>query len=258
MYQKVRIRVVEASQISASGQVGESNEKAALVAIAHELKTPLAVITHLAAALRDTHIQLSALEQQQYLERIEFSGDRMLRLVEGLTQSYRLEQQGQLNLALEVEPVNLGQVCEEAAHELTPLARQLHQTLQLQLPKAKLVVAHRLFLHNVVVGLLDNALKHNPAETAVLLRLQGNEEKTQLHVRDNGPGMSHADFRTLEQRLGRELQPTGLRAGSSGLGLYVAGQLTRAMGGELGVLRHRLGGMTFYVELLASRQLSLI
>jgi len=70
--------------------------------------------------------------------------------------------------------------------------------------------------------------------------------------------LSRHELRALRDQLGRQLQPLSGRAQSSGLGLYIAARLTRAMGGKLGVICHPVAGASFYADLQRSTQLSLL
>lgn len=227
---------------------------AALSAAAHDLKAPLSSVRYMAATLRDAKTNLTKTQQNDYLWRIELTARRSLQLVEGLTYAYSTSQ-----LELDLEPVNVAQVCDDVLHEMSPLARQLAQTIELKLPRTgSLALAHYTLLNSVITGLCDNALKHNPPESHVLVRVSCERQAIQVAVRDSGPKISSRDFRLLKSRLGNQLNPLSGRAGDSGLGLYVASQLARAMQGQLNLHRHQSGGMTFALQLQPSCQLSLL
>ena len=82
------------------------------------------------------------------------------------------------------------------------------------------------------------------------------KEAVRLSVRDFGPMMSLREYRRRLE--GMEAGKTvRTRPESSGLGIYVASQFARAMNGQIGLIRHR-DGLTFYVEMPISRQLSLL
>ncbi len=224
-----------------------------LVAAAHELKTPLAIISHLAAALEDEALS-SPIERQASLRRIQLSAERTIRLVQGLTTSYRLDGQ----LTLDLQPVNIGQVCEEVAHEMLPFARMQQQTIQLELGhKAQLVVGEQELLHSVLFNLLDNAIRHTPPQASIRMHLRRRTEVVRVCVQDDGPGLRSSDMTRLQQRLGKQVQPIITRSSGSGLGLFIANQLASAMGGRVGVGRVE-SGADFHVDLLHSAQLSLI
>jgi signal transduction histidine kinase len=234
------------------------NDMAPLLAAAHELKTPLAVVAHLVASLRDTSTELTPELQTQYLERISLTTERMSRLVEGFTQAYRLGDERQLSL-LGLEPVNVVQTTEDVLHELSPLARQLGQQIHFDArARQPLAIANKQLLTSVLINLVDNALKHNQPGSMVDLRIYQQGNHVRSSVRDNGAELSRKDLLTLRGRFGKELQPLSGRSHSSGLGLYIANQLTRAMGGQMGAVCHHKTGATFFVDLQRSTQLSLL
>ncbi|HKX24568.1 MAG TPA: HAMP domain-containing sensor histidine kinase [Candidatus Saccharimonadales bacterium] len=227
-----------------------------LVAAAHELKTPLAIIAHLASALEDESL-VTPESRRESLQRIQLSAERTMRLIQGLTTSYRLNEQ-QLSLALNLQPVNINQICEEVAHEITPFAKVHNQTLELQLgQRSQLVVGDKELLHSVLFNLLDNALRHTPPEAEVRMHLRRRSELVRVCVHDSGPGIKASDMAQLKQRLGKQTQPIVTRSSGSGLGLYIAQQLAGAMGGRVGVGTVK-SGADFHVDLLRSTQLSFI
>ena len=227
-----------------------------LVAAAHELKTPLAIIAHLASALEDEALA-SPEQRRTSLQRIQLSAERTMRLIQGLTTSYRLGDD-QLKFALNLQPVNVSQVCEEVAHEILPFANVQRQSLELELgQRSQLVVGDKELLHSVLFNLLDNALRHTPPESTVRMHIRRRTEVVRICVHDNGPGIQPSDMSKLRQRIGKQPQPIVTRSSGSGLGLYIAEQLAVAMGGRLGVGSVK-SGADFHVDLLHSRQLSFI
>lgn len=239
------------------GMTGQANQPAELIAAAHELKSPLTLIAHMAATLRDADMGWTPAEQAVALERIQLSAERTLRLVQGLTVSYRLAQESQLGLAFTLEPLNIAQICQEAAHEIAPLAAAYNQTLQLRVSRSHLVVANNDLVRSIIFNLLDNALRHNPAQAAVRVSLRSHAAVTRLCVQDSGPGFAPGDLKRLNQTLGKRPQPLSGRAGSSGLGLYIASVMAETMGGRLGVGRTKIGA-DFHLDLLPSKQTSFL
>lgn len=222
-----------------------------LVAAAHELKTPLALIGGLSSTLLEDGEPLSP-RQREYLERILLSSDRMTRVVQGLVDAYRV---GQTAFELQLEPVHIGHLADEVAHELTPLSRKLNQSIQVRLSRhCRMVVANRLLLAEAICNLVDNALKHGQGNV-VAIGARGFREYTRVSVAHQGPSLSEAQFAQLERRLGGEAQPLHAQAGSSGIGLYIVRQLVQAMGGRIG-LERPTKGTSIYIDLCTSTQLS--
>ncbi len=240
--------------VTDQGQLFGLEHVASLSAAAHDLKTPLSTVYYLASSLRDNKLELSYAEQQEYLWRIQLSAQRGLQLIEGLTYAYNTTQ-----LQLSVEPVNVVQACEDVLHELDPLTKRLGQTIELRLPKSyALALAHHTVLRSVITNLCDNALKHSPPESHIVIKVEKLSTAVHVAVRDNGAHLSVKDYRQLKQRLGKEVNPLGGRVGSSGLGLYVASQLSEAMNGKLRMVRHHTSGLTMQLQLKPSYQLSFL
>lgn len=230
---------------------------AIIAAAAHELKTPLTLISHISQMLVDEQLGLSEQERAKYARRLQLVSARTLRLVQHLTLSYRLDDNKQLAFAFKLEPVNTREVCEQVLHELTPYAREYEQELRFKTAsRPQLVVANRDIMYDVVVNLVDNAIRHNVPGKPVQVSALTHADHVRVSVHDSGNGISKHDLNKLRESLGREMQPLSGHAGSSGLGLYIANQLASAMGGAIGLGR-ATQGTTFFADFLRSKQLSL-
>jgi signal transduction histidine kinase len=218
------------------------------VALAHELKAPLGLIRHLALA-RDYY---SETERDTAFRRIELAAERSLRLIETLARSHR-------RFELDSEPINLSCLCEEVAHELLPLARETSRTIELKLPRQPLLaVGNREILGSVLFGLCDNAFAYAEAGQPILIHTSQRKNDARVAVSDQGPGINKKQLGEIAARLGKAPQTISNRPGSSGLGLYIAGQFATAMQGRFGVKQSRVGAQSFYIDLPRSRQLSLM
>ncbi|HVI69314.1 MAG TPA: HAMP domain-containing sensor histidine kinase [Magnetospirillaceae bacterium] len=241
-----------------TGQQALIGPSAVIAAAAHELKTPLTLITYISQILGDDSLDLSDEDRKHYLQRLQLVSKRTLRLLQHMTMSYRLESQSQMAFRFDLEPVNMHEVCEAALHEMTPYAQAYNQKLELLHPgRSPVVVAHREVLFDVVVNLVDNAIRHNQPGAAVKVTSHVRGPQVRLQVHDSGGGMSTKTLRQLRSNLGALPQPFEGHAGTSGLGLYIVQQLVGAMGGTLGLGRAR-EGTTFFVDILRSQQLRLL
>jgi signal transduction histidine kinase len=224
-----------------------------LVTAAHELKAPLSLIRQLSLGLEGGGLDIT--EQNRILRQIVLTSERALRLTTDLSRSSRVQ-----DSLFELEPINPQQLCEEVAHELTPLyaakGREIRVTSQY---RPVLAVANRDLLRRIILNFGDNALHYADSEIPVELRMatQVSARKIRIGVRDYGPAVPADMWRRLQSHLGTTTQPLHSRPQSSGLGLYIASQFALAMHGSVGASRHR-DGATFYVDLDASTQLSLL
>jgi K+-sensing histidine kinase KdpD len=233
------------------------SEVTPLIAAAHELKAPLALMRQTALLLQSHHADehLSSSEAQKLLQRISLTAERALRLTSDLTRVSRLE-----DALFSLEPVNPEEVCKDIIAELTPLFEAHGKQVAMKgRTHPLLLVANRDLLRRILLGFNDNALHYSQPGTAVHMQITAFKKAgiVRIGVRDYGPALSADMWRTLRSKLAHAPQSVHARPESSGLGLYIAGQFAEAMQGTIGAIRHK-DGATFYVDLQASTQLSLL
>lgn len=219
--------------------------------MSHELRTPLNAIIGFSYILRQQIKGPLNADQQDYIHRIYDAGDHLLRLLNDILDSAKLEA-GKLDL--QREPVLLEAVFSEVMTTSAVLLRDkpiiLRQELAADLPR---VDADRLRLAQVLLNLLSNAIKFTEAGT-ITLRAQRvadegagitDREWVLIEVEDTGIGIApehiaviFEEFRQVEELLSR-------RYGGTGLGLPISQRLVELHGGTLTV-RSTLGqGSTF-------------
>ena len=224
-----------------------------LIAAAHELKSPLALVRQLSLMLEADDV--SHEERQRMLRQISLTSERALRLTNDLTRSARLG-----DALFELEPINPQELCKDIIHELRPLFTAHGRDVHL-LPRKHplLLVANRDLLRRIIMNFSDNALNYVDTDGVVEIQIHALQagRTIRLGVRDYGPALSSDMWRSLKDKLTVAPQSIHARPESSGLGLYIASQFAEAMNGTIGVTRHR-NGATFYVDLSASTQLSLL
>lgn len=225
-----------------------------LIAAAHELKAPLALIRQLSLGLEAEGVESD--ETRRILEQISLTSQRALRLTTDLTRASRVD-----NTSLfELEPINPLHLCEEVVGELAPLYKARGREIRVaRRQRSHLAVANRDLLRRILLNFGDNALNYaatkQPVELKVASLARG--KKIRLSVRDYGPALSANVWRQLQVNLGRGPQSINARPQSSGLGLYIANQFADSMQAQVGAIRHR-DGATFYVDMDSSLQLSLL
>ncbi len=221
------------------------------ISASHELKSPLALIRQLSLALTDETLTQKDLEN--IAERITLTSERALRLTTDLTKAHRLE-----DSFFALEPLNPLQLVEEVVDELSPLYRAHGKTISFShYNRPVLAVANRDLLRRVLLNFADNALHYSDKNTTVEFNIHRQKSNIRMSVRDYGPAIPSDIWQKLSSTIGRSGQVIHNRPASSGLGLMVAMQFAEAMNGRIGAKRHS-DGTTFYVDLAASTQLSLL
>ena len=224
--------------------------KAEFVAtVSHELRTPLAAIYGSAQTIRRQDIELDPEIQQQLLGVIAAESDRLGTIVNDLLVAGRLDA-NQLPLAIErCDPVELAGSVVEAARTHLPDTIDLELDVLNGLPQ---VVADPGQLRQVLVNLIDNAIKYSPEGGRVALSVANGDDAIRFTIADAGLGIPSNEHRRIFEKFYR-LDPDMTRGiGGTGLGLYICRELVRRMDGKIWV-ESKLGeGSTFVVELPAA------
>lgn len=225
-----------------------------VIAAAHELKAPLALMRQLSLLL-DNDADLTYDERLEIALKIRLTSEKSLRLTGDLTKVARLE-----DAMFELEPINPFELCLDVANELRPLVDSHRRTIKVLAKKKHplLLVANRDLLRRVVMNFTDNALHYGNQDTSIemVISTLSRGQIVRVAVRDYGPALRREVRRNLKRGSDRVSRVSG-RPDSSGLGLYLASKFAFAMNGKIGAISHK-DGATFYVDLNASSQLRLI
>jgi signal transduction histidine kinase len=212
---------------------------------AHELKTPLAALKIL---LRNAERASDGAERIDALHQMEEVVDRSSALVDQLLALARYDRDpSAFDMA---QPVDMASVCRATLQDLQPLARQRGIAVQLELPpEPPPLHGNREALSVLLRNLLDNALRHAPAQGRVELVLLRDDDgrRLQVEVHDSGPGIPPA----LRTRVfSRFVRATGQDVPGTGLGLAIVERIAHLHGGEVELqASSRLGGTVAVVRL---------
>jgi signal transduction histidine kinase len=104
-------------------------------------------------------------------------------------------------------------------------------------------------LRQVLINLVDNAVKYSPDGGRVELRVEADDYGLRLSVSDEGLGIAHGDQQRIFGKFYRVDARQSSGVGGTGLGLYISRELVRRMGGRLSVSSRENEGSTFALEL---------
>ena len=217
--------------------------------VSHELRTPLAAIYGSAQTIRRTDIELDPEIKDQLLGVIASESDRLGTIVNDLLVAGRLDA-GQMPVTIEsCDPVELAGGVIEAARTHLPEAVELELRAPRQVTN---VVADPGQLRQVLVNLVDNAIKYSPEGGLVALAVANGDAAIRFSVEDRGLGIPATEHRRIFEKFYR-LDPDMTRGiGGTGLGLYICRELVRRMDGKIWVESTLGEGSTFVVELPAA------
>lgn len=230
----------------------EAAQKTSFVAnVSHEFKTPLTTIRLYAELLEQGRVR-DAAQGGDYLRTIARETQRLARLVNNALDFSRLEQ-GQKKFAQ--ESCDLTQEVNRLLDTHGPRVAEAGLVLRRELPDgAQPVTTDRDALEQVVINLLDNACKYAGAGGEVTVALTGLSNLAghcgvQLRVLDRGPGVPTAHRERIFDKFHRVDDTLTAEKSGAGLGLSIARQLARGLGGELRYAPRPGGGAEFILEL---------
>jgi signal transduction histidine kinase len=208
--------------------------------LVHELKTPLTPM------IGASEILLDKTKSNEVLSRIAVNINRgannLNRRISDLTDLAKGEI-GVLNI--EYKPFNLLQMIEDLVDYIKVNAERNNQTITVQLPPTfPTVWADEDRIRQVVLNLLDNAIKYNPKNSSITLRVEADQRNLMVHVMDNGIGIDEEDQKHLfELYFVSNNNKEGLRG--LGIGLPLSKMIVESHGGQIWFESKKHFGSTF-------------
>ncbi len=242
---RIRERETEARAATLKAST-EQIRSSLLSAVSHDLRTPLGAITGAATTLRDGTAELSTSQRAELLDAICDESERLERLVANLLEMTRL---AATDVEIRAEWVPLEELVTSALARLETRigARDVVVDLASDLP---LLHADPVLLEQLLLNLLDNALKYSSEGSPLEVRALLEQERVQIHVSDRGRGLGGLDPEGLFEKFVRGSNP-GIRG--SGLGLAICKAIAVVHGGGIRAGNREEGGAEFEVWLPASR-----
>ena len=212
--------------------------------ISHEFRTPLAGIK----AMVETLQNIAADDKEatrDFLSRIEIEVDRMTQLVAELTELSRIETG---KAELDLEPIELNELVEEAIVQLKPQVERQKLTLEMVMAKyMPVITVDKERLRQVMVNLIHNAIKFNRPGGSIKISTESSENSVSVEVSDTGVGIAKDNLPHIFERF---YKVDKSRAGQgSGIGLAIAKHVIESHGGKITVQSEEEKGTTFSFSL---------
>jgi signal transduction histidine kinase len=202
--------------------------------ISHEFRTPLAAQLASIELLRDGLSDMSVEAQRELLSNVERGVLRLMRLIDNLLESVRIEA-GQHSIRQ--QPVDLAEVIADARDLIEPLLRQRQLTIELDRSGIGAIVrgdAQR--LGQVFVNLIANAAKFAPEGSTIRIGGKRSDTQFEVWVEDEGPGVQQGASDSIFERFqrGADSEPD---APGLGLGLWIVKSIMERHGGTVRMQR---------------------
>jgi two-component system, OmpR family, phosphate regulon sensor histidine kinase PhoR len=212
----------------------------------HELRTPISAVRAAAETLAGGAVADLA-SAQAFVDIISRQAERLARLTQDLLDLSRIESR---QWKLTPAPVEARALAAQVVELLGGAARDKGLALGLSVPAEAVVRADARALEQVLVNLVDNAVKYTAAGQVEVSAARDGADWV-LSVQDTGPGIARHHLPRIFERFYRVDAGRSREQGGTGLGLAIAKHLVQAMGGEVGV-ESGDGGTRFWVRLAAA------
>jgi two-component system sensor histidine kinase KdpD len=238
-----RVQLVKQAEHAQILQAREGLERALLNSISHDLRTPLVSIIGALDTLRDNVHTLVDEARKELLDTAWDEAERLNRFVGNLLEMSRLEAGA---VKPKEQPCDIQDLvgCALGALESRIGARKIEVRLPSDLPPVRMDMA---LMTQVLVNLLDNALKYSPPESSIEISSRLFDGKLTMEVADHGSGVAEADLKRIFEKFYRVPVPEG--AGGTGLGLAICKGFVEAHGGEIRAENRDGGGLRVTVTL---------
>ncbi len=242
------LAVVSVGQLRREGELGRLRTDF-VSAVSHELRTPLTQIRLYLETLRLGRFRTPE-QREDALERIDRETGRLAHLVENILQFGRSEHGTGSStpslLALEAE-------IRDAVETFAPLARAADAEVVAEVDAEVAVRADRRELRQVLINLLDNAIKYGPPGQTLTVRGELEGGRVRIEVEDEGSGVPVRERERIWEPFRRGSGVAERAVGGSGIGLAVVREIVRRHGGDAWVEDGAGGGARFVVTVPGER-----
>lgn len=185
--------------------------------ISHDLRTPLAIIKGYIDTLQIKDKDLTNQERNEYLNKINSSGEHLAKLIAQLFEYSKLEAN---QIEPEKEPFLVSELANDVHRNYMVLAEKKNINLKLNIvEQTPLVFADISLVERAIQNLIDNALKFTPEGGTVTIELQLHKETVEISIKDSGPGIAKEHQQLVFERY-RQTK-TGKEKEGAGLGLAI-------------------------------------
>lgn len=212
-----------------------------LRSISHDLRTPITSILGSTLTIMDNSEVLTNETKQELLKNIYEDTVWLSQSFENILSMTRIDE-GKLSLKRSMEIVD--DILGEAVSKVEKFSKT--HNIELYLPEDIIIVnVDRLLIVQVLVNLIQNAVRHTPENSNVKIKIQSQKDKVVFDVEDNGYGILEDNIENIFERFYTKTKLDKSEQRGVGLGLSICKSIIQAHNGEIEVFNNKLGGATF-------------
>jgi PAS domain S-box-containing protein len=241
-------RKLAETELKKSKELAEASSKSKelfLANMSHEIRTPLNAVIGLSQLLDKTSLDD---QQSEFVQTIKSSAGNLLSLVNDILDFSKIEAG---EMSLESENVSLFELGKSVIQTLSYHAteKSIELIFSSNINSKSNYIVDRLRLSQVLLNLVNNALKFTEVGTVELIINETDKQEIYFEVKDTGIGISKEKIKSIFQKFRQEEQSTGRVYGGTGLGLSIAQNIVELYGGKLKARSVKHKGSSFYFSL---------
>ncbi|MCK5164022.1 MAG: HAMP domain-containing histidine kinase, partial [Desulfobacula sp.] len=214
-----------------------------LANMSHELRTPLTAVKGSINYLERT---LTDPEQLEFIEIIEKNISRLTRLIANLFDFTKLEAG---TIDWEFEQQDISQLVKEVIDITSPLALAKKITILQNCPEHLYAVIDLERMEQVLVNLLDNAIKFSKKGARIEVQVKAQNNDIQISIKDQGPGIPKENLKTIFQKFYTATTRSDIKNQGAGMGLAISKAIITAHNGSISVQSQKGSSSTFFITL---------
>ncbi|QSO52852.1 HAMP domain-containing protein [Alicyclobacillus curvatus] len=226
----------------------DTSRKAFLADVAHELRTPMSYIRGYSQVLDEGLFETED-EERKYIRIIHDEAKRLESLVNDL---FVLAQGDAQMLAMDRQSIEVSELISSVAERMRKKAEDKGIDIKVFSSDNLVLCADGARLEQVLVNLVDNAIRYTPAQGHIELRLRKVGNFAEIAVSDTGVGIPKSDLPHIWERMYRVEKSRSRERGGTGLGLAIVKQIVEAHGGTVDAQSEENRGTTITVRIPVS------
>jgi two-component system, OmpR family, sensor histidine kinase CiaH len=216
-----------------------------MMALTHELKTPIAVTKLNLETLQKRKLEES--QQQRLIQTTIQEANRLNSLCNNMLLSSQIEASG---FKISTEEINFSELVNDCTQDFITRYPQIN--IVSTIAKEIFINGDQLLLQMTANNLIDNAIKYSPKETTITVLLAQQKNKIILQVKDEGKGIAGEEKKKVFEKFYRSGNEATKGAKGTGLGLYLTQKIVQQHNGNISVTDNMPTGSIFTITLQSS------
>ncbi|MES2430509.1 MAG: ATP-binding protein [Bacteroidota bacterium] len=212
-----------------------------MMAITHELKTPIAVTKLNLETLQRR--KLEDAQQQKLIQNTIQEANRLNTLCNNMLLASQIEAGG---YSITKEEINFSELVNECVHDFQ--LRFPQRSIEHQITNELFIIGDRLLLQMAINNLIDNAIKYSPKESPITIELTQKNNRVLLSVKDMGKGIEHQEKKKIFDKYYRVGNAATRGAKGTGLGLYLTKKIAEQHNANISMTDNNPTGCIFMVN----------